>query len=71
MRPLPKVMLDYARMDSWVLLILFPLLIRDLESKGIDSDRMNSKGNGEENPIDTNDTEEGRANNRRVELSIE
>lgn len=42
-----------------------------LESKGIDSDRMNSKGHGEENPIDTNDTEEGRANNRRVELSLE
>lgn len=37
-------------------------------SKGITSNRVTSKGYGEETPIDTNDTEEGKARNRRVEI---
>jgi outer membrane protein OmpA-like peptidoglycan-associated protein len=41
-----------------------------LKDKGIDSDRMKAKGFGEENPKVSNDTEEGKAQNRRVELSI-
>jgi outer membrane protein OmpA-like peptidoglycan-associated protein len=39
-----------------------------LEGKGIAGDRLQSKGWGETKPIDSNDTPEGRANNRRVEF---
>ena len=41
-----------------------------LISKGIDSNRLVSKGYGEEKPIVTNDTEEGRQLNRRTEFKI-
>ena len=39
-----------------------------LQRNGIDASRMTARGYGESQPIDTNDTAEGRANNRRVEL---
>ncbi|GHC27304.1 OmpA family protein [Aidingimonas halophila] len=39
-----------------------------LESQGVDSDRMRARGYGEEQPIASNETDEGRAENRRVEL---
>jgi OOP family OmpA-OmpF porin len=38
---------------------------------GIDAKRLKSQGFGQDNPIDTNDTDEGRQNNRRVEFHIE
>jgi outer membrane protein OmpA-like peptidoglycan-associated protein len=41
-----------------------------LISKGIDPARMISKGYGESQPVATNDTEEGRATNRRSEIKI-
>ncbi len=41
-----------------------------LISKGIDSRRITAQGYGEENPIDTNRTPEGRENNRRVEIKV-
>lgn len=41
-----------------------------LISKGIDSYRLSAHGYGESKPIDTNDTDEGRANNRRVEFTV-
>jgi OOP family OmpA-OmpF porin len=39
-----------------------------LTGKGISPSRLESKGWGDAKPIDTNDTAEGRANNRRVEF---
>ena len=39
-----------------------------LIEKGIKEDRIIARGMGRNNPIATNDTEEGRAQNRRVEL---
>lgn len=41
-----------------------------LASKGIQADRVEAKGYGLTVPIDTNDTPEGRANNRRTEVHI-
>ena len=36
---------------------------------GIDSSRLKTEGYGPKRPIDTNDTADGRAHNRRVEIS--
>ncbi|MFZ5479710.1 MAG: OmpA family protein [Myxococcota bacterium] len=41
-----------------------------LVSRGVDAARLDPRGFGEMNPISTNDTEEGRAQNRRVEFII-
>lgn len=41
-----------------------------LLSKGISATRLSFKGYGFSNPIDTNDTLEGRANNRRTEFKV-
>lgn len=43
---------------------------RYLNSKGIAMDRMETEGFGEKYPIDTNETEEGCFNNRRVEIEV-
>jgi OOP family OmpA-OmpF porin len=45
-------------------------VLKWLTSHGIDASRLRAKGHGEERPIDTNETDEGRANNRRVEFHI-
>jgi OOP family OmpA-OmpF porin len=43
-----------------------------LTSHGIDASRLQGPiGHGENNPIDTNDTDEGRARNRRTELQVD
>jgi outer membrane protein OmpA-like peptidoglycan-associated protein len=42
----------------------------DLIKRGIAGNRIEAEGKGESQPIDTNDTEEGRQNNRRVEFMI-
>jgi len=46
-------------------------VIQYLVNKSIDKSRLTGKGMGSKNPIDTNDTEDGRIKNRRVEFTIE
>src|SRR5690606_12547641 len=46
-------------------------VVKWLVKNGIASDRLTSKGFGPDRPLDTNTTEEGRRNNRRVEFHIE
>lgn len=41
-----------------------------LAKEGIEADRIDVKGYGKSMPIDTNDTDAGRANNRRVEFKV-
>lgn len=41
-----------------------------LITKGIASNRLNAKGYGESMPLVSNDTKEGRSNNRRVEINL-
>lgn len=43
-------------------------VMKYLVSKGIAANRLTAKGYGKTKPIDTNETEAGKANNRRVEL---
>ncbi|MFO7829410.1 MAG: OmpA family protein [Bacteroidales bacterium] len=45
-------------------------VVQYLTANGISSERLTYKGYGESQPIDTNETEEGRANNRRTEIKI-
>ena len=45
-------------------------VVKWLTSRGIDKGRLTSNGFGPDKPIDTNDTEDGRQNNRRVEFNI-
>jgi outer membrane protein OmpA-like peptidoglycan-associated protein len=39
-----------------------------LISMGIDASRLTTKGFGDTKPISSNDTQDGKANNRRVEF---
>lgn len=41
-----------------------------LVSKGVPSEKITSVGKGEANPVASNDTPDGRANNRRVEIVV-
>ena len=45
-------------------------VVKWLVSHGIAKERLTSAGFGQERPIDSNDTDEGRQNNRRVEFKI-
>jgi len=45
-------------------------VVNYLVAKGVNKDRLSYKGFGETNPLATNDTEEGRAMNRRTELRV-
>jgi flagellar motor protein MotB len=46
-------------------------VVRYLTSKGIDPNIVSSKGRGDTHPVAPNDTKEGRAQNRRIEVSVE
>lgn len=41
-----------------------------IDDMGIEEERISVSGFGEQRPIDSNETEEGRANNRRIEITI-
>jgi OOP family OmpA-OmpF porin len=41
-----------------------------LNSKGVRASRLTARGYGESRPVASNDTDEGRAENRRVELIV-
>jgi chemotaxis protein MotB len=41
-----------------------------MTSMGLEADKMSIEGNSHYNPIATNDTDDGRAKNRRVEITI-
>lgn len=41
-----------------------------LEGKGVDPARLASRGFGSSQPVDSNETEDGRAKNRRVEFKV-
>jgi outer membrane protein OmpA-like peptidoglycan-associated protein len=43
-------------------------VVSTMKKMGIDANRLTSKGWGEDKPLDTNSTPEGKANNRRVEF---
>lgn len=45
-------------------------VMKALLDRGIDAGRLEAAGYGEQNPIDTNKSATGRANNRRVEFTI-
>jgi outer membrane protein OmpA-like peptidoglycan-associated protein len=45
-------------------------VVRYLEEKGIATERLRATGYGETQPIDSNDTREGRDRNRRVEFRV-
>ena len=42
----------------------------EMVKRGIKESRIETEGRGESEPIDTNDTEEGRQNNRRVVIQV-
>ena len=43
---------------------------RYLQSRGVANQRLQTYGYGESRPVDSNETESGRANNRRVEITL-
>lgn len=45
-------------------------VVKWLLEQGVEAERLTSLGKGQEAPIDSNETEEGRQNNRRVEFHI-
>lgn len=45
-------------------------VVNYLVEKGVNKNRLSAKGYGQSNPVDSNDTAEGRASNRRTEFEI-
>jgi len=46
-------------------------VVRYLEAKGVNPNVASAKGRGDTHPIAPNDTKQGRAQNRRIELVVE
>ena len=45
-------------------------MVEYLVNSGIEAGRLQARGLGETQPVDSNDTEQGRARNRRTEFVI-
>ncbi len=57
--------------DSWQLSVdRAVVVLNEMTSMGLEASKMSIEGNSHYNPIASNDTEEGRAKNRRVEITI-
>lgn len=57
--------------DSWQLSVNRAVTVLNyMTSMGLQAEKMSIEGNSHYNPIATNDTDEGRAKNRRVEITI-
>jgi chemotaxis protein MotB len=57
--------------DSWQLSVDRAVsVLNQMASMGLEADKMSIEGNSHYNPIAPNDTESGRAQNRRVEITI-
>jgi hypothetical protein len=59
--PISRQMLSEKRADS---------VMQYLNSQGAKEDMISAKGYGEQDPVASNDTAQGRAQNRRVELTL-
>ena len=46
-------------------------VVRYLQSKGVNPSIVSGKGRGDTHPVASNDTPQGRAQNRRIELVVE
>lgn len=57
--------------DNWDLSVLRATsLVRELEKNGVDSRRIIASGRGEYFPVADNDTKDGKAKNRRIEIIL-
>ena len=57
--------------DSWQLSVNRAVVVlNQMAAMGLEADKMSIEGNSHYNPIASNDSEEGRAKNRRVEITI-
>ena len=57
--------------DSWQLSVNRAVTVLNyMSAMGLEAEKMSIEGNSHYNPIASNDTEEGRAKNRRVEITI-
>lgn len=57
--------------DSWQLSVDRAVrVLNSLTEYGLEADKLSIEGNSHYNPVAPNDTEEGRAKNRRVEITI-
>ncbi len=57
--------------DSWQLSVDRAVsVLNQMTAMGMEADKMSIEGNSHYNPIASNDTESGRAQNRRVEITI-